>query len=228
MNQIARDALLTGWLGSIEHSLSEQILSVGRQQNCVSGQAIARLGEEQHCLHGVVRGSAKMYVTMNEQPPKFAHVAGPGFWFGDHEILNRGPRIMEIEATDNTMLFCLDRSEIDKLAKDGLDIWQALYVLAVMNQGTAIGAADDLMIRNSRQRLAAVLLRLSSNRSAYQGVQPVASLPVTWHEVAEAANLSRSKTASLLAEFSTKNFIQTERKMITIRDPKGMQRLLVD
>ena len=90
-----------------------------------------------------------------------------------------------------------------------------------MNEATAIGAVDDLMIRNAKKRLAAVLLRLSSHRNGFQGVPPVSAVPVTQTEIAVAATLSRSSAAAILAEFSGKGIIRTDYRTIVILTPNN-------
>jgi CRP/FNR family transcriptional regulator, cyclic AMP receptor protein len=218
-------ALTAGWLSHIDPDIAKRIIEVGKPQRFSDGQTITTFGEDHYCIFGVLRGAVKMFVTMNEQPPRFAHVVGTGFWFGEHEILSRAPRIMEMTASGETLLIRVNRRDIDHLAEAGLDVWMCLYSLAVMNQGLAIGAADDLLIRNSRQRLAAVLLRLGSFRNAYQGVPPMKNIPATWTEISEISNLSRSKLASLLSEFTRRGLISTGRKSITLLAPDRLERL---
>ena len=54
-------------------------------------------------------------------------------------------------ASGETRLCVVTRSDIDRVAKKHADAWAAVALLAVMNQVTAIRAADDLMIRNDRR-----------------------------------------------------------------------------
>jgi len=226
MEAETKSALEAGWLGHLDPYIAKRIIEVGKPQRLIDGQTITTFGEERNCIHGVLLGAVKMFVTMNEQPPRFGHVVGTGFWFGDHEILSGAPRIMELAASGETLLLRVDRRDIDRLADAGLAIWESLYTLAVMNQGLAIGAADDLMIRNSRQRLAAVLLRLGSFRNAYQGVRPMSTIPATWNEIAEVSCLSRSKLASLLSEFTREGFVSTGTKSVTLLAPDRLEDLL--
>jgi CRP-like cAMP-binding protein len=219
--------LRSGWLGQVPPPLADAILRAGSPRSFRDGEVIYGLGQDQSSLWGIASGLVRMWVTMNEQPPRFGHVAGPGFWFGETEFVTGRPGIIEMAVAGETTMLTVPRRAFGRVVAEHPGAWSAVALLAVLNQGLAIGAADDLMIRDARQRLCAVLLRLSSNRNAFQRTPPVAHVPATQAEIAEAANLSRSSTAALLAEMSGAGLIRTEYRRIDILDPDGLTRLLV-
>jgi CRP-like cAMP-binding protein len=221
-----RENLLSGWLGKVEPSLSEVILKTGQLRTYSQGETIFGIGQSHGSLHCVAKGLVQMWFSLNEQEQRFGHIVGPGFWFGEVATITGTPAKMEVVATAGTKVFILSRKQIDRIAETHASMWYALALLAAMNQGTAIGAADDLMIRNSERRLAAVLLRLSSRRSAYQGVPPLDVIPISWNELGEASNLSRSKVGSILSEFTRKGYIRTRQRSIEILDFAGLEALL--
>ena len=75
--------LSTGWLAQADPALREELLNAGRIRQFADGAMIYGFQQEQVCLWGVVSGFVRIFVTMNEQDPKLAHCAGPGFWFGE-------------------------------------------------------------------------------------------------------------------------------------------------
>lgn len=228
MDARKRDVLSSGWLGFVELFLVDAILEAGTLRQFESGETIYGFGQPQDCLHGIASGLVQMLVTMNEQEPRFGHIAGPGFWFGETEVITGKTGIIEMTARGELELFSLRRKQIDNIAEKYPEIWPAITLLAVQNQGLAIGAADDLMIRNSRKRLAAVLLRLASMRNAYQEVRPLDTIPVSWNELSEAAGLSRSKVADLLSEFTKSGLLQTMHRRIKVTNADGLRDLLND
>ena len=215
-----------GWLGKVSPAFAKALLAVGVKRTFQDGEVIYGLGQDQACLWGISSGLVRMLVTMNEQSPRFGHVAGPGFWFGETEFVIDRPGIIEMAASGETELLMVTRHAFARVAGNHPDAWPAVAVLAVLNEGLAIGAADDLMIRDARQRLCAVLLRLSSNRNAFQGMPPIPYIPATQREIAEAANLSRSSAAALLAELSGAGLVRTEYRRIEILDPEGLGGLI--
>ncbi|WP_170425179.1 Crp/Fnr family transcriptional regulator [Ruegeria arenilitoris] len=217
-----------GWLGNLDRSLSTLILDKGRLVRAKNNTTLYSLGQPQDCLYGIVGGAIKMLVTMNEQYPRFGHIAGPGFWFGETEAVTGQVGIMDMMAVGDTTLLCVSRDVIDEIAAVHPGMWPALTLLAIQNQGLAIGAADDLMIRDTSKRLAAVLLRLSSRRNAMQGVSPLNHIPINWNDLSEAANLARSTVAEKLSEFSHRGLIRKRRRMIEILDANGLENVLTE
>lgn len=222
----ARNAALTGWLGSASRSFSGALLAAGSPRSFENNDVVFGIGQSQDCLWCVVSGMARMSITMNEEPPRFGHVAGQGFWFGEAEIVTKGRRIIEVAAHGDTVLLMVPGSAFRRIASETADAWPELARLAVANQALAIGAADDLMIRDPRRRLAAVLLRLASHRSAFQGVPPIPFIPATQSEIAEAANLSRASAAAILAEMVESGAIVTEYRRIRLTDPERLNALM--
>ncbi len=220
--------LKAGWLGQVPSPVANALIDAGKFQTFSDGATIYGFGQEQYCLFGIASGQIRMWVTMNEQEPRFGHVAGPGFWFGEYEVVTRQPRVVEMAASGETRLCVVTRSDIDRVARKHADAWAAVALLAVMNQVTAIGAADDLMIRNAKKRLVAVMLRLSSHRNAFQGVPPVPAVPVTQREIADAAAVSRSSAAAILADLKRDGMIRIDYKTIVVLEPERLMALLAN
>ncbi|MFD0980027.1 Crp/Fnr family transcriptional regulator [Tropicimonas aquimaris] len=228
MDSVTERTLSSGWLGQVEPELKREFLRAAQPRMFADGSAIQGFQEEQTCLWGVGSGAVRLYVAMNEQVPKLAHVAGPGFWFGDAPVVTGQPRALQATAAGNTRLFAIDRAVIANVALRNPDAWLAVAKLVLMNELTAIGAGEDLMIRDSRARLVAVLLRLSGRRNAFQGVAPIATVPVTQHELAEASCLSRSSAALILKDLVARGMIRTVYGSITILDAKALESVLFE
>lgn len=228
MDDATTPNLKAGWLGKVPSPVANALIDAGKFQTFSDGATIYGFGQEQNCLFGIASGHIRMWVTMNEQEPRFGHVAGPGFWFGEYEVITGQPRVVEMAASGDTRLCMVTRSDIDRVARKHADAWVSVALLAVMNQATAIGAADDLMIRNARKRLVAVLLRLSSHRNAFQGVPPVPAVPVTQREISDAAAVSRSSAAAILAALKRDGMIRIDYKTIVVLEPERLMALLAN
>lgn len=228
MDRETRRVLKTGWLGQVSPVLSDAFLDAGHLRAYPDGATIYGLGSDCCFLWGIAAGLVRMWVTMNEQEPRFGHVAGPGSWFGENEVITGQPRIIEMEAAGETCVCIVTREDIQSIARRHPEAWHAIALLAVMNQSTAIGAADDLMLRNAKNRLVAVLLRLSSHRNAYQGAAPIAKIPAAQAEIAVAANLSRSSAAAILAELSCEGLIRTDYRWVAILEPERLSAMLAE
>ena len=221
-----KDTLLEGWLGGISAGLSDDFLQASRVRHLSDGQAVYNQGDEDRCLFGVASGFVRMFFTMNEQDPLLGHVVGPGFWFGEAGLILGQGRLMGAVASGPTDLWCLSEVSIDKIVQSNPQAWRAIAQLAVLNEALAIGAAEDLMIRDSRLRLAAVLLRLANLRNAFQRTLPLLEVPVTQPELAEAACLSRTVATDILRDFSQRGWVETGYRTKKIQTPAELTSIL--
>ena len=221
-----RAAFSAGWLDQLNPSLAGAIVSACSAKSASNGHVVYDFGNEQSHLWGVASGCVRMFLQFNERAPQFGHICGPGFWFGESEFVTGQPAIMRTVASGDVQLARISRSAFEKLVSSHPDAWRAVAQLAICNQATAVAAAEDLMIRDPMCRLVAVLLRLASHRNAYQGVDPIHSVPVSQEELSLAANMSRSSGAQLLADLNQRGWINTEYRSIRIVAADALHELM--
>lgn len=226
MDREAEATLSTGWLARMPSDLRRQILRGGRFRSFRNGAMVYAFEQEGTCLWGVVSGQVRLLVTMNEQEPRLAHCAGPGFWFGEIPVITGGTRAMQAMTFGETRLCAVDVTVITDLARRQPDVWRSVAGLSVMNEMTAIGAGEDLMIRDSKKRLVAVLLRLAGHRNAFQGAAAVDTVPLNQLELAEASGLSLSSATKILGDLVRQGAIRTEYRTIAILDPDALKTIL--
>jgi CRP/FNR family transcriptional regulator, cyclic AMP receptor protein len=228
MDPVTERTLTTGWLAQADPALRKALLEAGRIRHFADGATIYTFDQHQICLWGVVSGLVRISIAMNEQEPKLAHCAGPGFWFGEVPIITGRTRAVQAVASGETRLCAIDRADIVAMARPDTEVWRLVATLSVLNQLVAIGAGEDLMIRDPRKRLVTVLLRLSGRRNAFQGTAPIPTVPVTQAELAEASTLSRSSATLILKDLVQLGMIRTDYRSIAILDSTGLEGLLVD
>jgi CRP/FNR family cyclic AMP-dependent transcriptional regulator len=218
--------LTTRWLSQIDPAIRQGFLEAGTFHQFVDRQMIYGFDQKQNCLWGVVSGAVRLFVAMGEQEPRLAHSAGPGFWFGDGPVVTGGTRAMQAMASGSLTLCSIDRSVVVNMAEKNPDVWRSVAMLSIMNQMTAIGTADDLMMRAPRNRLIATLLRMAGLRHGFQGALPMTTVPMTQLELAEASNLSRSSAAVIMKDLGDKGFVRTEYRSVAILDAQALKMLL--
>ena len=71
---------------------------------------------------------------MNEQPPRFCHLVGPGFWFGDNEFVFGRLAILDITCASDAVLFLVSEKQFDGATSKHPVAWKAVAGLLSMNQ----------------------------------------------------------------------------------------------
>lgn len=228
MDKATRRALTSGWLQHVDEDLCDAILDAGRLTRLEDGERIYGFDDEQNYLYGVAEGNVRMVVTMNERAPFLGHIVGRGYWYGEHEIITGQGGLMEMTASGRTLVCAVSRSSLLTLADRHRGLWPAIALLANMAANIAKGVAEDLTLRDPDEKLAAVLLRLSSRRNAYQGAPPFDAIPVTQDELARVSGLSKSVVARSLAAFDRAGILRREYGRIRLLNPDALDRLLAD
>ena len=154
------------WFQGLPRAFSEDLLRRASVARYSKGEILYTVGEQQGHLWCVLSGFVKMSIAMNEREPRFAHIASPGFWFGENELILGQASIVEASVSGATELLMVRRGFFLENAKRHSGGWHYIAQLAALNQALAVSGADDLMLRGSRQRLASVLLRLTSSGSS--------------------------------------------------------------
>jgi CRP/FNR family transcriptional regulator, cyclic AMP receptor protein len=228
MDTLTEQSLTAGWLARAEPPLRKALLEAGHIRHFGDGATIYTFDQDQDCLWGVVSGLVRISIALNEQEPKLAHCGGPGFWFGEVPVISGRNRAVQATASGETRLCAIDRADIAALAHRTPETWRLVATLSVLNQLTAIGAGEDLMIRDPLKRVVAVLLRLSGHRNGFQGAAPIPAIPVTQAELAEASTLSRSSATAILKDLAQRGMIRTDYRSLLILDPAALEHLLAE
>lgn len=157
-----------------------------------------------------------MNLATNESAHRFGHLIGPGFWFGEFELLTGHPRLVEMQAVTKCKLQRFSKGGIEKLAVAEPELWKWIGILSAQHTVLALSAADDLMIKKPLQRTAALLLRLSGNRASHPAGLPRDVILVQQQELSEALNLSRSSVGAILRKMENEGVLSFEYRKIRI------------
>lgn len=220
--------LKAGWLGDLPQAFADQFLDLGTWVHVPAGQLVYSIGAAEQDIYGIAQGVIRMHIAMNEHEQRLAHMCGPGFWFGDMELVTNSPRIMEIDAAEDLHLIRIRQSDVEKLSATYPQVWRWIAALVVQHAGLAISAADDLMLPSAEKRLVAVLLRLAGHRFAHPASPPLGSISITQQELAVAANLSRSSASTVLKQLRQAGEIRIDYRAITLLDPEGLTKRLAE
>lgn len=215
-----------GWLSQMPEPFRQNFLARCRLQKVAAGERVYGLDDPPGGIYGIASGSVSMALAPQERGPYFGHLMGPGSWFGLAAAMHKHSRVVGVTATRASTLLLLPMTEFDALVAENPAYWRFFTAMALMNTSIAMGAADDLLIRDTSRRCIATLLRLSGLRSN-NGLAPAMSeVDVTQEELAYLSNLSRNATGLLLRDLQKRGFIELAYKTIRIMNASALQDLV--
>lgn len=200
----------------------EQLRRISNTIHYQNGDVVYAMGGPQDYLWGVKAGQLRVEVAMNEMEPVLGHIHHAGAWLGESEVLLGLPGLVEMRAIGDISMTRVKYNHFSILADKHPALWTGLARLTSFNQLLAMSAANDLVLRTSRQRLAATLLRLTGHRGVFQACATTESVLVTQSELANLTNLALSKTSDHLREMSKDGLIGLEYRRIVLRDFNGL------
>ena len=127
-------------------------------------------------MYGLVRGILALSIAPGERGPYIAHFARPGTWFGEAAAFTEQPRRIGLAVTRDTAVLHLPLPAVREIVTVDPGAWRFFGLAAIAHYDVAIGAADDLLIRDHVKRSVAVALPPLERRSLL-AVRTIAGVP---------------------------------------------------
>jgi len=213
----------TGWLSELPGPLRAELLDVSRLRLYRAGDTVYGLSDPPSGLYGLEEGCLALEAAQSDDPPQKGFLIHPGTWIGEGPVAGREARLVGAWATRPSKVLCIEITAFRRVAARDPELWRHLVLLGLHNQRRLIGLAQDLMLRGSRQRLAALLARLAGLREEHPPADP--AVDATQGEIGAIANLSRGVVSRLLLEMEEEGLVRLRRASVEILDP---DRLLQD
>lgn len=216
-----------GWLALLPDPARRRVLGRCVPVRAERGRVLYHLGDAPDGLYAIVSGCIRMETSQSGHGPTMLSLFHAGAWLGEVELFSGMPRLTTLTVLRPAEYLFLPRAALDALAEENPDIWRCLGHLAAEHVALAVAGLDDMTIRNSSARLAAVILRLAGARLDGDPCSGVTELDVTQAELAEMSNLSRSMAAELLVELERQGLVARHYGGLGIRDLAGLRRMML-
>jgi CRP-like cAMP-binding protein len=180
-------------------------------------------GDAADGLYGLISGSVRMDTAWSNHGPTTLNLFHSGSWLGEAEFLADSPRITSLVALRPCECLFIPRQTIEAIARERPEFWRGIGYLAFEHLSLAVAAMDDLTIRSSSARVAAVLLRLCGARLGTSDQAFSSELDVTQTELAQMANLARSVIGRHLEDFEQSGVIRRTYGRLQIIDLAGLR-----
>ena len=167
-------------------------------------------------------------IAPGERGPYVAHFAQPGTWFGEAAAFTEQPRRigLAVDAGHGSAASAAARDPRDRRRRPGR--------LAMVRRSPrspiidiAIGAADDLLIRDHVKRSVAVLLRLGGCRYRTPPGPPI-EVDVSQEDFAAMTNLARTTAGAVLHKLQAAGHVEVGYRNIRLLAPDPLRAMLTD
>lgn len=210
-----------GWLSQQRADVRRAIVKRGRPLKFRAGDPIFLSGDEGGGIYGIVSGAIGCEVTTKMAGPTLVHVMQTGWWFGEGPMLFGRRRTMSFMAMENAVALLVPLQAVRAIAAEDANMAGALGQIAETAAMLAIEAGCELLIRDARQRIAAVLLRATA---VLEGVIPgdPRGFRITQSQLVEMSNVSRHHTNVALIDLQASGYIALDYGRIAVLQPERL------
>jgi CRP-like cAMP-binding protein len=217
-----------GWLSSPPPPFRQTVLSHCRLEAFSAGATIYSVGDPPGGMFGLIAGKLAISIAPGERGPYIGHFAQPGTWFGEAAAFTEQTRRIGLSATRDSEVLHLPLHAIREIVAADTGAWRWFGLAAIAHNDTAIGGADDLMIRDHVKRFVAVLLRLAGCRYATPPGGETIEIDVNQEDLAGMTIMARTTAGALLHKLQSTGHIEAGYRSIRILAPDALRAMLAD
>lgn len=222
-SDIAR--LLSGdWISRQAEAFRVALLDIVVWRHVDAGTTINHAADDAGGIWGLARGQIDVASALSEPGSPVGDVYLPGQWAGIGPIFGL-PRGADGTARIASLVAMVPLHRLQMLLRDNPGWWECVGQLATQMSFRYGGATGDLLIRDSRQRCIAVLLRLADCRHRDPATPP--TIILNHADLAAASNMSRHPAGEVLRELDALGLIELGYGKMTIIDAAKL-RAMVD
>jgi CRP-like cAMP-binding protein len=223
-----------GWLSEIDRDLAAAVLQGGRRIALRKGEGVYYPGDDPGGMYGVVEGGIILSLVGRNGLPVPAHIMRTCNWFGYASIFDRQKRRLVPVANEPSQVLHVSLTEIERLRGAFPNAHAAFGKLAIFGEAHYIAAVSDLLITNTDQRMAAVLLRVTGAVTPEVPesvpVDPQIDLwasangvPLTQASLAEMANASAHTVARFVERMVEAGWVDWKYRQARILDREALK-----
>jgi CRP/FNR family cyclic AMP-dependent transcriptional regulator len=214
-----------GWLSHTPRPFQQAVLARCLLQEFKSGATVYSAGDPPGGMFGLVSGGLSVLAGPGARLP---YIVTPGTWLGVTSALTGQPRRFSLSATRNVEMLYLPLPSIHEIVKADAATWRHFALVTVGHIELAMGASDDLMIRDHVKRFIAILLRLGGCRSTTHPTSTPIEVDVNQQDLAGMSNVARTTAGAVLRKLEALGHVDLSYRHIRILRPDALRSMLSD
>ncbi len=214
-----------GWLSGQPTGFQDALLSAGIWREVAPQTTINHGGDKDGGVWGIAAGQINLTSVLGASSSPVADIQLPGSWGGFGPIFRR-PRAAIAFAAVPSLVLLVPQARLQRILAEHPAWWQALGELATDLAFRYGGGLGDMLITNTRQRCAALLLRLGDCRRRDNDQGHPVTISCSQDAFAAMANLSRQGAGIVLRQLAEVGLIRLHYGRITILEAAAMRRMV--
>lgn len=215
-----------GWLALASPDFRQAVLERLTIRKLAAGEAIYRAGDLDGGLWAIVDGAVQFEIPGPQLAPSLAHVAIPGFWFGEASLISKAARQTNAYAARSSIFATISLADCRAILDEDPSRWQWIALLADMNRDLAMGLAADLLLQKPQQRVITALLRLSGWRTGPHLMPNPGPVHLSQQQLGQVSNLSRTVVSGILRDLERRGMIAIGYRALEVLDGNGLKAML--
>jgi CRP-like cAMP-binding protein len=204
-----------GWLADADEALRLAVLSSAQAVRFERGERVFSVQDPPGGIYGVVSGGIGIEGSSQWHPLRMGHILRMGDWFGYRPALTGHACAIGFLAVEPSALVLVPLHALNHLKRKRPEFLALLTAMAIRGDELGTLVAFDLLIRNARRRIAAVLLRVTGAHDKLPPSDPRGFL-LDQAVLGEMANASRVYTNRTLSFFRQRGWIDVDGSPIAL------------
>jgi CRP/FNR family transcriptional regulator len=181
------------------------------------GETLFQRGEAAKGLFVVLQGSVRVYQIGDTGREHILTMEGPGSSVAELPLFDGGPYPAYAEAAEDSLIFALGREPFSRLLRAHPEIAEQVIRTLSQRLRRLVQGMEELALKEVRQRVAAVLLRLATQHGSEF------ALPATNEQIAAQLGTVREVVSRALHGFAHDGLIALDGRTVRVLDLDGLR-----
>jgi CRP-like cAMP-binding protein len=212
-------------LKGLEKDDMEQLGKITTMQDFSKNQPIYFAKEPSSSIFFLKKGRVKLTRTSKDGKEMILGIINPGEVFGEMSFLDESERTDFAIAMDNALLCAINKLEFSEFVEKSPELNLKLTKLIGLRIKKYTEKIEDLVFKDSTQRINSFLLRLAVENGKIVGNEIFVKPFLKHQDIAELTACSRQTVNAVLTNLREKKIIDFDRRKLIIHNKEVLQKM---
>jgi CRP-like cAMP-binding protein len=188
------------------------------------GELLFSEGDSCTGLFLVASGKIRIFKLSGAGREQVLAVEGPGSSFAELPVFDGGKYPASASALEDAEVLFISRKDFQNFCREHMDVALKLIAVVGARLRRLVGIIEDLSFTTVRQRLIALILRLTQTSGAPSKEGVHVELTKTHQDLAAELGTVRELVSRNLSRLQAEGFLDVDGRKITVKDLAGLKR----